>query len=44
MKAARSWKNILEGMQTEQQRIADEQAFREHFDYLESRKEEKRRP
>lgn len=42
MKVARSWNNILEGMRTEQQRIADEKAFREHFDYLEGKKEEKR--
>lgn len=30
------WTNILEGMRTEEQRMADEQAFNEYFDFLES--------
>lgn len=30
------WKNLLEGMQTEEHRLADEQAFFDYFDFLES--------
>lgn len=42
MEAGKKRVNLLEGMQPEEQRLADENAFFEYFDYLESKEREAR--